>query len=76
VSVWALIRDIAVTGTGLALIMMQALSAHPSDTLLAVAMALTVPSVAAHVKTITSGGGGLPSSSPSSPRPGSPESGR
>lgn len=55
---WELIRDIAVTGTGLIIIWRQVLysSLHPSGLLLGTGLALTVPSVAAHVRALLPGG--------------------
>ena len=53
---WPLVRDVAVTGTGLAVIWRQVYSAHPSGLLLGTGLALTVPSVAAHVRALLPGG--------------------
>jgi hypothetical protein len=60
-----LLRDIAVTGTGLVIIWRQVLfsALHPSGLLLGTGLALTVPSVAAHVKALLPGSGGEPESS-------------
>lgn len=44
------------TGTGLAVIWSQAYSPRPSGLLLGTGLALTVPSVAAHVKALLPGG--------------------
>jgi len=68
---WDLIRDIAITGTGLVIIWRQVLysGGHPSGLLLGVGLALTVPSVAAHVKGLLPDGGGEPESSSPSPPP-------
>jgi hypothetical protein len=65
-----LLRDVVLTGVGVFLILRQGLSAHPSGLTLGAGLALTVPSVAAHLKAL------LPeygegSSSESSPPPGS-----
>lgn len=63
-------KDVCLTGVGVFVILLQALSTHPSGLLLGTGLALTVPSVAEHVKALlpSSGGG---SSSESSPPPGS-----
>lgn len=53
---WPLVRDIAVTGTGLAVIWSQVYSQRPSGLLLGTGLALTVPSVAAHVRALLPGG--------------------
>ena len=79
---YELTRDIMITGTGLVIIWRQVLFSplHPSGLLLGTGLALTVPSVAAHVKALLPGsdgdsepyraghGGGPPSSSPSPSR--------
>ena len=64
---WQLLKDILLTGTGIAVIMSQVLSARPSDVLLATGLALTVPSVAAHATELISGRGDGPSSPPPPP---------
>lgn len=66
---WLLLRDIILTGTGVAVIMFQVFSPHPSDTLLVVGLALTVPSVAGHAAVLLSG-------RPSPPSPPSQSSGQ
>jgi hypothetical protein len=66
---WQLIKDIALTGTGLVVIILQVWSPHPSDVLLVVGLALTVPSAASHAASILSGPG-VPESSGSSDAPG------
>ena len=70
---WELARDIAITGTGLVIIWRQVLysAPHPSGLLLGTGLALTVPSVAAHVRALLPGGG-EPESSRSSPPDGQP----
>lgn len=67
---WGIVKDILLTGTGVAVIILQMFSPHPSDALLAVALALTIPSIADHAKNILapSAPGGSPSSPSSSPR--------
>jgi hypothetical protein len=71
-----LLRDIAVTGTGLVIIWRQVLfsALHPSGLLLGTGLALTVPSVAAHVKALLPGSGGESESSAQSERPPAPRS--
>lgn len=67
---WLLVKDILLTGTGLALIVTQLFTGHPSDVILVAGLALTVPSVAGHAGAILSGRpghGGPPSSSSSQP---------
>jgi hypothetical protein len=77
--IWAAIKDILLTGTGMVLILSQVFSHSPSDILLVTGLALTVPSVAGHATALLGGGhtGGHssppPSSSgapPSTPSPG------
>ena len=63
---WQLIKDIALTGTGLVIIILQIFARTPSDVLLVVGLALTVPSAATHAASILSGPG-VPPSSESSP---------
>ena len=71
-----LVRDIAVTGTGLVVIWRQLLfsALHPSGLLLGTGLALTVPSVAAHVRALLPSSGGESESSASSPPPLPPSS--
>ena len=72
---WAAVKDVALTGTGVVLILSQVFARSPSDTLLATGLALTVPSVASHARVLLSGGSsGGGRSSPSSPSPGPPPS--
>lgn len=52
---WQLLRDVLVTGTGLAVIASQVFSKHPSDVLLVTGLALTVPSAASHTVGILRG---------------------
>ncbi len=68
-TLWPLIKDAVFTGTGVFAITFEVLSSHPNGLVLGTGLALTVPSVAEHVKALlpSSGGG---SSSPSSARPG------
>jgi hypothetical protein len=70
---WNLIKDVGLTGTGIFVIVLQAFSAKPNGLLLGTGLALTVPSVAEHVRALlpSSGGG---SSSPQSELPGPPPS--
>ena len=72
---WQLIRDIALTGTGLALIISQVGARDPSSTLIVAGLALTVPAAATHAAGVLSGPSapsGPGSSSPSSPQGGEP----
>jgi hypothetical protein len=71
---WTGIKDVALTGTGMALILSQIFSATPSDVLLVTGLALTVPSVAGHARSLL-GGYGAGGSSPPSSSSGSPPSG-
>ena len=66
---WLLLKDIALTGTGLVIIILQIFARQPSDVLLVVGLALTVPSAATHAASILSGPG-VPPSSESSDAPG------
>ena len=66
---WQLAKDILLTGTGLVVIILQIWSPKPSDVLLVVGLALTVPSAASHAASILSGPG-VPPSSESSDAPG------
>jgi hypothetical protein len=68
---WQLLKDILLTGTGLVIIVLQIWSPKPSDVLLVVGLALTVPSAATHAASILSGPG-VPESSGSSEQPGEP----
>ena len=70
---WQLIKDIALTGTGLTVIILQIWSPKPSDVLLVAGLALTVPSAASHAASILSGPG-VPPSSESSDAHGGPPS--
>jgi hypothetical protein len=60
-----------VTGTGLTIIWRQVLYSplHPSGLLLGTGLALTVPSVAAHLRALLPAAGGESESSPPSPPP-------
>jgi hypothetical protein len=69
---WLLLKDVALTGTGLWLIYRQAVSAVPSDVLLTVGLALIAPSVYDHAKAVLSGRTDGPSSSSLPPGPESP----
>jgi hypothetical protein len=73
VSRWYIWKDVLLTGTGVAVIYLQALAAHPNGLLLGTGLALTVPSIAEHVRALLPSSGGSPSSSSSSP-PGLPPS--
>ncbi len=63
------LKDVVLTGTGVALILSQAFSANPKDAVLVVGLALTTPSIRDHAKAVLGGHTGG-SSSPPSPPPG------
>jgi hypothetical protein len=82
---WAVIKDIVLTGTGVWILVTQALSPHPSDPLLVVAMGLCAPAIYDHAKSLVSGQPAQPAhtqsggthqdgGSPSSPAPSSSSS--
>ena len=52
---WQLAKDVLLTGTGLVIIILQIGSKTPSDVLLVVGLALTVPSAASHATSILNG---------------------
>lgn len=54
---WQLLKDILLTGTGMAVILSQVFSPHPSDVILAAGLALTVPSVAGHAGALLASSG-------------------
>lgn len=60
---WLLAKDVLLTGTGLSVIVSQVFSLHPSGLLLGSGLALTVPTIAEHVKALLPGGGDGESSS-------------
>lgn len=67
---WQLLfKDLILTGLGMLAIYSQIFSPHPNGLLLGVGLALTVPSIADHVRALlpSSGGGSGGSSSPSLP---------
>ena len=64
---WQLAKDVLLTGTGLVVIVLQIFAKQPSDVLLVVGLALTVPSAASHAASILSGPGVPPSSGSSEP---------
>jgi hypothetical protein len=69
-TVYPLIKDIVITGTGVTIVWVQALSPHPSGLALGTGLAFALPSVADHVRALlpSSGGGGsssLPQPPPS-----------
>ena len=49
---WAAAKDVLLTGTGMVVILSQIWSAAPSAILLGTGLALTVPSIAAHARTL------------------------
>lgn len=63
---WTLIKDVLLTGTGLALILSQMLVTSPHDAILVTGLALTVPTLADHTKAVLTG----PSGNRESPPPG------
>lgn len=75
--VWAAIKDIILTGTGVAVIISQMWSRTPSDVLLVTGLALTAPSVASHAKVLltSQNSGSAPQPSPYTPPSGSSSSG-
>jgi hypothetical protein len=76
---WPLLKDVGLTGTGIAVILLQAFSAKPDGLLLGTGLALTVPSTWDHIKALmpsSGGGSGDGSSSPSSASDGPPPSPR
>ncbi|MGH3673589.1 MAG: hypothetical protein ACRDSH_23665, partial [Pseudonocardiaceae bacterium] len=74
---WQAAKDVLLTGTGIVLILSQVFSRTPSDILLVTGLALTVPSVAGHARTLLGGGNSGPAerSSSSTPPSGSSSSG-
>lgn len=77
-TLWTAVKDILLTGTGMAMMLSQVFSPRPSDLLLGAGLALTVPSVAGHAGALLSGTRHAPTggqSSPPSPPPGLPASG-
>jgi hypothetical protein len=69
---WLLLKDIALTGTGLVIIVLQIFARQPSDVLLVVGLALTVPSATSHAASVLSGPGVSPSSESSDAPGGQP----
>jgi len=65
---WLLIKDVALTGTGVILIVSQVFASRPSDVILVTGLALTVPSVAGHAASLLQGPS-RPSSSSSGESP-------
>ena len=53
---WTVIKDVLLTGTGMALVISQVFARTPSGVLLVTGLALTVPSVAGHATALLSGG--------------------
>jgi hypothetical protein len=73
-----LLKDLVLSGTGVFAILYEVLNAHPNGLVLGTGLALTVPSVADHVKALlpSSGGGSSSEPSPSQTPPPSPPSSR
>ena len=69
---WLIVKDVILTGTGVAVIVSQILSHTPDGLLIGAGLALTVPSTWDHVRALLPGTG--EHSSPSSPPSGSPSS--
>ena len=67
---WFLLKDVLLTGTGLGVILSQIFSPAPNGLLLGTGLALTVPTIADHVRALLPSGAGASSSS--SPQPGPP----
>jgi hypothetical protein len=72
---WQLLRDVLLTGTGLALIISQVGAREPSSALIVAGLALVVPAATTHAYSVISGpseaGRGPSPSSPSPPPPSS-----
>lgn len=66
---WTVIKDVALTGTAIWLIVTQVRSPHPSDVLLATALGLTTVASAPHAKALLTGRGDGPHSAPVPPPP-------
>jgi hypothetical protein len=67
---WLIVKDVALTGTGLALIVTQAFAGQPQDQLLVAGLALTGVGASFHIGKLVSGRiDGRGSSSPSQPEP-------
>jgi hypothetical protein len=64
---WQILKDVLLTGLGMAAIVTQVLSPHPNGLVLGTGLALTVPSVAAHVRALLPGPGESESSDSASP---------
>ena len=71
---WLVIKDVALTGTAIWLVVTQERSPHPSDLLLATAVVLTGVAAAPHAKTLLSGPIAGPPSPPPPPLPPPPSS--
>lgn len=69
---WQLLRDVLLTGTAVFIFISQVFSRHPSDVLLAAALALTAPSVADHARALLSRPGASEPSPSGSPPPEEP----
>jgi hypothetical protein len=63
---WQFVRDVLLTGTGLALIISQIETRAPSSALIMVGLALTVPAAATHVAAVLSSGSPTPYGQPPS----------
>lgn len=65
-NLWPLFKDIALTGLGMLAIYSQIRSVHPNGLILGAGLALTVPTIAQHVRALLPGPGDGPSSAPPS----------
>lgn len=52
--IWSLLKDILLTGTGVSVIISQMFVHSPSDAMLVTGLALTVPTLADHAKSVLS----------------------
>ena len=70
---WLILKDIALTGLGMLAIYSQIRSAHPNGMIIGAGLALTVPTIAQHVRALLPGPGDG-ESSPRHPAPAPPPS--
>jgi hypothetical protein len=61
---WKLVRDVCLTATGLVLIVLQSVSAHPNDSVLITGLALTGIGASFHIGSLMSGQFGMHASQP------------
>jgi hypothetical protein len=67
VNQWRLIKDVLLTGLGMFAIYSQLFRQHPDGLILGAGLALTVPSIASHVRALLPGPGDGDSSPPPPP---------